>query len=101
MFWLIALSTMVKRGYGRSLLTSDHLVFRTLVSRRPIPWVEIAQIEKRRHQSRSFEWWDVRVVRVSGRSLTVPGTFTSKRYDAALEQKLALIREYWSRSTSR
>lgn len=97
-FWLVGFFYMINRGYGRTLLTSNGMEFRTFVGRRSVPWTEIARIEKRRHQARSGEWWDVCVVRVRGRSLTVPGVFTSSRWDADCEEKLAVIREYWSRA---
>lgn len=97
-FWLVGFFYMVNRGYGRTLLTANGMEFRTFVSRRSVPWSEIARIEKRRHQARSGEWWDVCAVRVRGRGLTVPGVFTSKRWDADFEEKLAVIREYWSRA---
>jgi hypothetical protein len=72
--------------------------FRTVVSRRSIPWSEVADIEKRQRVSRSGIWWDLRVVRVRGRSLTIPGTFTNRRTDAELEQKQAVIQEHWFRA---
>ncbi|MDX3799355.1 hypothetical protein [Streptomyces sp. AK04-3B] len=97
-FWLVGFFYMVNRGYGRTLLTANGMEFRTFVSRRSVPWSEIARIEKRRHQARSGEWWDVCAVRVRGRELTVPGVFTSRRWDADFEEKLAVIREYWSRA---
>ncbi|MGW0777027.1 hypothetical protein ACWD01_25975 [Streptomyces sp. NPDC002835] len=96
--WLLSIIYMINRGYGRALLTSDRIVFHTFVSRKSIPWAEIAHIEKRRHQTRSGEWWDLRIVRSHGRSLSIPGVFTSNRFDNDFEAKFALIREYWSRS---
>ncbi|TQJ85275.1 hypothetical protein FBY22_4034 [Streptomyces sp. SLBN-31] len=74
--------------------------FRTFVSRRSVSWSEIARIEKRRHQGRSAEWWDVSAVRVRGRALTIPGVFTSRRWDDDFENKVAVIREYWSRAVA-
>ncbi|GAA2624734.1 hypothetical protein GCM10010307_11190 [Streptomyces vastus] len=96
--WLLSVTYMINRGYGRTLLTSDRIVFRTFFSRRSIPWAEVTHIEKRRHQGRSAEWWDLRIVRKHGRSLAIPGAFTSRRYDSTFEGKLTLIREYWARS---
>lgn len=97
-FWLIALFYMVNRGYGRTLLTPNGMKFRTFVSHRSIRWDEITRIEKRRHQARSGEWWDLCAVRVYGRSLTIPGAFASSQWDADLDEQLVVIRGYWSRA---
>ncbi|MFB7341262.1 hypothetical protein ACFCZ6_14490 [Streptomyces hydrogenans] len=96
--WLASLFYMVNRGYGRTLLTDSGMEFRTLVGRRSIPWAEITRIEKRQHQARSAFWWDLQVVRVRGRSLTIPGAFTSRVRDAEFEQKLGVIQQCWSRA---
>ncbi|MCZ4609045.1 PH domain-containing protein [Streptomyces sp. Lzd4kr] len=94
--WLASLYYMVNRGSGRTLLTSSGMEFHTLTGRRSFRWDEIARIDARRHQTSSGEWWDVRAVRARGRSLTIPGVFTTSRRDAAFEEKLALIRRYWA-----
>lgn len=65
-FWLFSAFYMINRGYGRTLLTADRIVFHTFLSRRSIPWAEIIRIEKRSHQTRSGQWWDLRIVRVNG-----------------------------------
>lgn len=96
--WLPSLFYMINRGYGRTLLTASGMEFRTFVSRRSIPWSEITRIEKRQHQTRGGFWWDLRAVRVRGRSLTIPGVFTSQMRDAEFEQKLGVIHERWSRA---
>ncbi|MFF1278920.1 PH domain-containing protein [Streptomyces marokkonensis] len=82
--------------YGQTLLTTTGLKFRTFVSRRSIPWSEVAGIESRQRVSRSGIWWDLRVVRARGRSLTLPGTLTNRMMDAELERKQAVIQERWS-----
>ncbi|MEV5607276.1 hypothetical protein [Streptomyces sp. NPDC052225] len=87
--------------YGRSLLTERGLEFRTFVSRRAIPWSEVAAIETRQRVSRSGIWSDLRVVRVRGRSLGMPGTVTNRMTDIELDQKQTTIREYWFRAISR
>ncbi|MFI8234998.1 hypothetical protein ACIGDI_40020 [Streptomyces sp. NPDC085900] len=97
-FWLLAVAYIINRAYGRTLLTSDGIKFHTFFSRRVTPWPEVADIKKRRHQGRSAEWWELRIIRQRGRSLGVPGAFTSRRYDDTFENKLVLIREYWARS---
>ncbi|MBO4254908.1 hypothetical protein [Streptomyces griseorubiginosus] len=97
-FWLLSVTYMINRACGRTLLASDGIQFHTFFSRRMIPWSEVADVEKRRHQGRSAEWWELRVVRRRGRSLGVPGAFTSRSYDDTFENKLVLIREYWARS---
>lgn len=84
--------------YGRVLLTARGLEFHTFVSRRVIPWREVAGIETRRRVIRSRVWCDLRIVRVRGRSLTIPGTATSRVMDAELERKQVAIQERWSRA---
>lgn len=96
--WLASGFYMINRGYGRTRLTADGVEFRTLVSRRSVPWSEITRIEKRQHLTRSGSWWDVRAVRVRGRSLTIPGAFTNRRWDAEFERKWSVIHECWSRA---
>jgi hypothetical protein len=41
--------------------------------------------------SRSGLWWDLRVVWVRGRALTIPGTLTNRMMNAVIEQKQAMI----------
>lgn len=86
--------------YGWVLLTATGVEFRTFVGRCSIPWNEVAGIERRQRVLRSGIWWDLRVVRVRGRSLTIPGTFTNRMMDAELERKQALIQECWSRAVA-
>ncbi|MFE7616526.1 hypothetical protein [Streptomyces sp. NPDC057496] len=86
--------------HGRVLLTARGLEFRTFVSRRVIPWSEVAGIERRQRVTRSGIWWDLRVVRVRGRSLAVPGTVTNRRMDAELDRKQAAVQEHWSRAVA-
>ncbi|MFI8323845.1 hypothetical protein [Streptomyces sp. NPDC085529] len=99
--WFIALVYMINRGYGRTLLTPHGMVFHTFFSRRSLPWGEVTRVERRGHVARSSEWWDIRVVRVSGRALPVPGAFTSHRYDRDFDRKLALIENYLKHATER
>ncbi|MFF5978011.1 hypothetical protein ACFY78_04065 [Streptomyces olindensis] len=96
--WLLSVIYMINRGYGRTLLTPERMSFRTFFSRRSIPWGEITNIEKRRHQTRSGEWWDLRAVRSHGRPLAIPGAFSSRADDGDFEVKFTVIREYWARS---
>lgn len=96
--WLVSMTYIIGRGYGRALLTPDGIFFKGPFRRRSIPWAEITEIEKRHHTARSSEWWDLRLVRANGRDLAVPGAFTSNRYDHKFEAKLALLREYWQRA---
>ncbi|MGW2850375.1 hypothetical protein [Streptomyces sp. NPDC001274] len=95
---LIFFVTMVHLIYGRVLLTARGLQFRTFVSRRVVPWSEVTGIERRLRVTRSGFWGDLRVVRVRGRSLTVPGTVTNRRKDAELDRKQAVVQEYWARA---
>jgi hypothetical protein len=97
-YFLAVVFHMTDWIYGRALLTVTGVEFRTFVSRRSIPWSEIAGIEKRQRVSRSGLWWDLRVVRVRGRALTIPGTLTNRMMIAVIEQKQALIQERWSRA---
>ncbi|MFD5125706.1 hypothetical protein [Streptomyces sp. NPDC058385] len=96
-FFVATVFNMINWIYGRALLSATGVEFRTFVSRRSIPWSEVAGIEKRQRVSRSGIWWDLRIVRVRGRALTIPGTLTN-RMDAELEQKLSVIQERWSRA---
>ncbi|MBX9399585.1 hypothetical protein K4749_40270 [Streptomyces sp. TRM72054] len=97
-FWLFSAFYMINRGYGRTLLTADRIVFRTFLSRRSIPWAEIIRVEKRSHQTRSGQWWDLRIVRVNGRPITIPGAFSNKWCGDDLDRQLALLHAYWSHS---
>ncbi|MEU6760352.1 hypothetical protein [Streptomyces sp. NPDC046685] len=94
-FWLAGAFHLVNRAYGRTLLTSERIEFRTFVSRRSIPWAEITGVEEKRHYTRAGEWRDVRAHRLCGRAVAIPGTFTSRRRDACFDRKLAVIRKYW------
>ncbi|MFB7999855.1 hypothetical protein ACFC4G_44645 [Streptomyces sp. NPDC056002] len=96
-FFVAMVFSMINWIYGRVLLSATGVEFRTFVSRRSIPWSEVAGIEKRQRVLRSGIWWDLRVVRVRGRALTIPGTLTN-RMDAELEQKLSVIQQRWSRA---
>ncbi|MEU5090632.1 hypothetical protein [Streptomyces sp. NPDC021356] len=98
--WLASLFYMINRGHGRTLLAPDRMQFSTFVSRRSIAWSEITKIEPRSHQTRGGAWWEVRVHRARGRSLAVPGIFTSRRGDEVFERNLAVVRDYWSRATA-
>ncbi|MFE6720798.1 hypothetical protein ACFVDU_24820 [Streptomyces albidoflavus] len=84
--------------YGRVLLTARGLEFRTFVSRRVIPWDEVAGIETRLRTVRSGMWSDLLVVRVHGRSVAIPGTITNRLFDAELDRKQVAIRECWARA---
>jgi PH (Pleckstrin Homology) domain-containing protein len=77
--WLCAVFYMVNRGYGRALLAPGGMQFRTFLSRRSIPWSDITGIERKPHYTRGGAWWEVRVERVDGRPLWIPGIFTARR----------------------
>ncbi|WP_141363499.1 PH domain-containing protein [Streptomyces sp. 6-11-2] len=98
-FWALMTLHTLNLGYGRALLTPDRIILHTLFGSRSIPWAEITRIEKRSSQTRSSIAWDLRLVRVHGRPVAVPGTYTRKAWDDNLDRKLNLIQEYWSRST--
>ncbi|MEV7394162.1 hypothetical protein [Streptomyces sp. NPDC091215] len=97
-FFMATGFSMINWIYGRVLLSATGVEFRTFVSKRSIPWSEVASVEKRQRVLRSGIWWDLRVVRVRGRSLTIPGTLTNRMMDAELEQKLSAIQERRSRA---
>ncbi|MET7541451.1 hypothetical protein ACFVY1_48150 [Streptomyces sp. NPDC058293] len=99
-FGVVADIDMINRIYGRAVLTKTGIELRTFASRRSIPWCEIASVEERLRASRSGLWWDLRIVRVRGRSLTVPGTLTHRMRDAELHHKRVLIQEHWSRAVA-
>ncbi|MEV6957500.1 hypothetical protein [Streptomyces sp. NPDC051183] len=94
-FWLAGAFHLVNRAYGRTLLSSEGLEFRTFVSRRSIPWGEITKIERKSHQTRGGFCWELRAHRVRGRSVAIPGTFSSRERDVDFERKLAVLRKYW------
>lgn len=93
--WLCAAFYMLNRGYGKTLLAPDGMRFHTFLSRRVIPWSDVTGIEVKTHYTRNGAWWDVRVQRVKGRSLSVPGIFTARQHDALFESNLTVIRAYW------
>ncbi|MFD5572760.1 hypothetical protein [Streptomyces cadmiisoli] len=95
-FSVVVVFSTINWIYGRALLTATGLECRTFVSRRSIPWSEVAGIEKRQRVSRSGIWSELRVVRVRGRALTIPGTSTNRLWDRELERKQAIIKERWS-----
>ncbi|MGP3777195.1 hypothetical protein ACTWJ8_40805 (plasmid) [Streptomyces sp. SDT5-1] len=97
-FSVAVVSSTIDTIYGHALLTATGLECRTFVRGRVVPWGEVARIEERQRVSRSGTWSDLRVVRVRGRALTVPGTLTPRVRDAELERKRAVIQEFWSRS---
>ncbi len=96
-FSVVAVLNMIDLIYGQALLTATGLQFRTFVSRRVVPWSEVARIEERHRTTRSGTWCSLRVVRARGRSLTIPGTLTNRFMDAELERKHAAIQARWSR----
>ncbi|BAU85161.1 hypothetical protein SLA_4273 [Streptomyces laurentii] len=97
---LAAALDMINRIRGRTRLTAAGMEFRTLVRRRRVPWSEIAGIEERHRTSRGGTWTDLRVVRLHGRPLAVPGTMTNRMRDAELDRKQVAIREYRSRAAA-
>ncbi|MCK8433446.1 hypothetical protein G3I77_10460 [Streptomyces sp. D2-8] len=96
--WVAVVFSAISSIYGRVLITATGLEFHTFLRKRSIPWSEVADIERRSRVLRSGIWWDLRVVRVNRRPLTVPGTFTNRAWDAELERKQAVIQERWSRA---
>lgn len=99
--WLCAVFYMVNRGYGRTLLTPDGMRFHTFLSRRSIPWSDVTGIEVKPHYTRNGAWWYVRVQRVHGRSLSVPGIFTARQHDALFESNSTVVRAYWLQTMDR
>ncbi|MFM9499493.1 PH domain-containing protein [Streptomyces galilaeus] len=95
-FWLAGVFHLANRAYGRTLLTPERIEFRTFVSRRSIPWSEITGIEKKGHQTRGGAWWELRAHRVRGRSVAIPGTFSSREAGVGFERKLAVLRKHWT-----
>lgn len=96
----VAFLGTVNLTYGRTLLTTRGLEFHTFASRRVIPWNEVADIQTRQRGVRSRVLCDLRVIRVRRRPLTIPGTATSRAWDAELERKQIAIQERWSRAVS-
>ncbi|WP_329412007.1 hypothetical protein OG802_18860 [Streptomyces sp. NBC_00704] len=97
-FYSLLLLSMVNQVTGATLLTSESMEFHTFFRRRSVAWSEVAEIEKRYRTVRSGTWSEVRVVRLRGRALTVPGAFTARWHDRKFDSKLATIREHWARA---
>ncbi|MFC9609474.1 hypothetical protein [Streptomyces sp. NPDC056938] len=93
-FYSLLLLSMINQGTGATLLTSERMEFRTLFRHRSVSWNEVAEIEKRCRTTRSGTWSEVRILRVQGKALTVPGAFTVHWHDPKFEAKLATIRQY-------
>ena len=97
--WLAAVVYMVNRCYGRTLLTAEGMEFHTFFSHRKVRWADVTRIDRRSHQVRGGEWWDVHAIRRQGRSLRVPGAHTTNPRDAGYQRKLRRIRKYWTAAT--
>ncbi|MFE3051374.1 PH domain-containing protein [Streptomyces albidoflavus] len=95
---VVAFVSTANQIHGRVHLTARGLEFRTWVSRRVVPWNEVAGIETRERVTRSGIWSELRVVRVRGRTLTLPGTATNRLLDAELDRKMVAVRACWSRA---
>ncbi|MCX5529823.1 hypothetical protein OG785_04510 [Streptomyces sp. NBC_00006] len=97
-FYSLVLSAMVSQGAGATLLTSEGMELRTLFKCWSVPWGEVTKIEVRYRTGRSGTWRYVRVDRVQGKAITVPGAFTVRWSDRKFDAKFAAIQEYWVRS---
>ncbi len=97
-FYSLILLTLVNQVNGAMCLTPEAMEFRTFFTRRSVPWSEVTAIEKRLRTVRSGTWSEIRVVRVKGRTLTVPGAYTARWHDTKFEAKLATIRRHWARA---
>ncbi|MGW2764710.1 hypothetical protein [Streptomyces sp. NPDC001275] len=97
-FYSLILLSMVNQVNGATLLTSEGMEFHTFFSRRSVPWGEVAGIEERCRTVRGGTRSEVRIVRIRGRALTVPGAFTARMHDPKFEAKLATIREHRNRA---
>ncbi|MCX5166286.1 PH domain-containing protein [Streptomyces sp. NBC_00264] len=96
-FSCLVLLSMVNQATGATLLTPRGMEFRTVFSRRVVPWGEVVSVEKRYRTGRNGTWSYVRVRRAHGRALTLPGIFTARWNDPKFEAKLAAIRQYLAR----
>ncbi|MYV45690.1 hypothetical protein GT031_08725 [Streptomyces sp. SID2888] len=90
--------SMINQGYGATLLTTEGMELHTLFRRRSVPWGEVVGIEERCRAVRGGTRSEVRIVRVHGRALMVPGALTARMYDPKFEAKLATIRQYRARA---
>lgn len=98
LLWVLLMVSILNQARGRTLLTSAGMRFHTLISRRFIRWPDIVDIEQGR--PRSGYWAVIYVRRAHGRRLMVPGIYTHKSNDESFQQKLGMIRYYWSRGTT-
>lgn len=90
-FWFLVLFPTLNARYGRTLLTVEGMRFHTWVSRRFVPWREIADVEIRFHRNSC----SVGVRRRHGRRLIVPGTLSVHRR-GSLDENFRTIKRYWS-----
>jgi hypothetical protein len=90
--------SMINQGYGAALLTTEGMESHTLFHRRSVPWGKVAGIEERCLPAGGGTRSEVRIVRVHGRALTVPGTLTARMHDPRFKAKLATIRQYRARA---
>ena len=94
-FWLFLVVHMVNQAHGRTRLTCDHIRLESYVKHRSIPWADVVEFEDRCRSNRGGNYWDVRVHRVHGRPITIPGLFTSGKRDRAFEANLVSLYD-WS-----
>ncbi|MER7583957.1 PH domain-containing protein [Kitasatospora sp. NPDC097691] len=93
--WLLLMMSMVDQAVGTTRLTPDHVHLRGLLTRRSVPWAEIARFEeRRRYTPRGGSYREVRLHRVKGRPLKLPGLLTSGRRDREFILNLARLNGY-------
>ncbi|WP_034089217.1 PH domain-containing protein [Streptacidiphilus albus] len=98
-FWLACTFSVVDVAFAETLLTEDRIELRTLVTRRSIPWDQVAGIEEKERIGRGGSRFTARIIRMKGRPVSIPGftagPFGSKKFD----QNLETVHAYWARVT--
>jgi hypothetical protein len=100
--WSPAIFWILNRALGRTVLTEDCMTFRTLVSRKRVPWSQISSVEiQGRNRGRGGTVWVVRIIRAHGRPLVIPGAMARSDSDPKLLRDVATLRDYWMLVTGR
>lgn len=101
--WLPCIFYSINRMFGITVLTSEGMQFRTLVSRRRIPWVAVTQVEAQRRNGRGGPWWVIRIHIANRRAVVLPGAMLSQRgqAEAGFGNSVDMICSHWQQATGR
>ncbi|MFJ2771024.1 PH domain-containing protein [Streptomyces sp. NPDC087300] len=100
--WVPTAFYTLNRAFGTTTLTPEGMRFRTVASRRLIPWHEITRIEDQHRTGRGgVSWWVVRAHLTRGRPVVLPGTLSEGRRDEQFLTTLRTLDAYWRNATGR